>query len=138
MAAAITWLHQIGFAHRDVKPENFLLYPDNNLKITDFGSAAPLLRDGTVAPMSCHCLTGTPDYIAPEVLRHAELFTAHGSGSLYTKAVDWWSLGVTVYELAAGAPPFFSHSISATYSSILRADYDISSVPDQVKPIVEA
>ncbi|TKA58364.1 hypothetical protein B0A53_00103 [Rhodotorula sp. CCFEE 5036] len=77
---ALEWLHSSGWAHRDVKPQNLLLDADGHLLLTDFGSAAPLLPASSSSPSSpraiarkhCRALIGTPDYIAPEILSHAE------------------------------------------------------------------
>ena len=120
--AAISWVHAQGYAHRDVKPQNCLLYLDGSLKLTDFGSAAPL-QDITVAVTHCHLPVGTPDYIAPEILTYAEAYFLAQNAPPYTSSVDWWSLGVTVFELLAGLPPFFASSISTTYERILALDY---------------
>lgn len=136
MVAAIGWLHQLGYAHRDVKPQNVLLFPDKRLKLTDFGSAAPLLEDDTVDPSFCNFPIGTPDYIAPEILHRAEQLLLTDNAASYTKSVDWWSLGATVFELSTGAPPFYAPSIATTYSKIVRAEYTIQAVPDSVKEVV--
>ncbi|GAA6013807.1 hypothetical protein JCM8202_000819 [Rhodotorula sphaerocarpa] len=70
---AVAWLHASGWAHRDVKPHNMLLSADGHLLLTDFGSAAPLTTGTTsMARKYCRALVGTPDYIAPEILLHAE------------------------------------------------------------------
>ncbi|GAA5868380.1 hypothetical protein JCM3774_003273 [Rhodotorula dairenensis] len=70
---ALEWLHSNGWAHRDVKPQNLVLDADGHLLLTDFGSAAPLLLPQTcIARKHCRALIGTPDYIAPEILSHAE------------------------------------------------------------------
>jgi len=135
MIPAIAWVHEQGYAHRDVKPHNFLLYPDCRLKITDFGSAAPLVQD-QVPLEYCGLPVGTPDYIAPEILHHAEsLFASGPEPQPYTSAVDWWSLGVVLFELVVGSPPFFADTIAETYDKIKR--YDMTSLASSSREIAE-
>jgi len=94
------------------------------LKITDFGSAAPL--DGTkVAASHCNMPVGTPDYIAPEVLAYAEAYFLAQTPPPYSLSIDWWSMGATVFELLVGTPPFFAPTISSTYSRILAMEYSL-------------
>jgi serine/threonine protein kinase len=122
MVEAISWVHSQGYAHRDVKPHNCLLYMDGQLKLTDFGSAAPSVGN-TVPASHCSLPVGTPDYIAPEVLAYAEANLLVQTPQPYTNLVDWWSLGATIYELITGTPPFFAQSIAATYAKILAIEY---------------
>ncbi|XP_053173953.1 MAP kinase-activated protein kinase 2-like [Scomber japonicus] len=94
---AIHFLHSINIAHRDIKPEN-LLYtsksPDALLKLTDFGFAKEIT---TINSLATPCFT--PYYVAPEVLGPEK----------YDRSCDMWSLGVIMYILLCGYPPFFSH-----------------------------
>ena len=78
-------MHGKDIIYRDLKPENLLINIDGYLKITDFGFAK-IVHDRTFT------LCGTPEYIAPEIL----LNKGHG------KAVDWWTLGVLIYEMVWG------------------------------------
>jgi len=99
IASAIKYLHAKNICHRDLKPENVLLctVDDSNpiVKITDMGLSK--LVNGTVLKTFC----GTPQYIAPEVV------TSNGlTDSSYTLKVDCWSLGVILYILLSGTPPF--------------------------------
>lgn len=97
ICSAVQHLHSLGIAHRDVKPEN-LLYSDTSddavLKLTDFGFAQKF--DENVKQLVTACYT--PYYCAPEIL----------SSSPYGKAVDVWSIGVIMYILLSGYPPFYS------------------------------
>lgn len=90
------YLHERNIIHRDVKPENLLVYTSNDLpclKLADFGLAAIIENDNVL-----YELCGTPTYVAPEVL--AELG--------YGCKVDIWSAGVILYVLLCGFPPFMS------------------------------
>jgi calcium/calmodulin-dependent protein kinase I len=111
---AIKYLHKIGIVHRDLKPENLLCDKkgdDFNVKITDFGLAKLRDSNGTAA-MSTAC--GTPGYVAPEVLR----------SNSYDASVDMWSLGVILYILLCGFPPFYHEQTPMLYEQIKKADYD--------------
>lgn len=88
--SALEYLHAMGVAYRDLKPENLLLDRSGFLKLVDFGFAKRLTDGRTFT----QC--GTPEYMAPEVL----LNEGHGV------AVDWWALGILLYEMMAGHPPF--------------------------------
>eukprot|EP01113_Clastostelium_recurvatum_P019686 TRINITY_DN2323_c1_g2_i2.p1 TRINITY_DN2323_c1_g2~~TRINITY_DN2323_c1_g2_i2.p1 ORF type:complete len:544 (+),score=139.32 TRINITY_DN2323_c1_g2_i2:49-1632(+) len=96
MLSAVQYLHTIGIAHRDLKPENILLADNtsDHIKISDFGLSR-ILDEGSFMKTMC----GTPQYVAPEVLTHAE------KGG-YGKAVDLWSIGVIMYILLCGFAPF--------------------------------
>eukprot|EP01053_Blabericola_migrator_P007110 Blabericola_migrator_1__7109@NODE_35_length_17941_cov_94_946347_g31_i0_p7_GENE_NODE_35_length_17941_cov_94_946347_g31_i0NODE_35_length_17941_cov_94_946347_g31_i0_p7_ORF_typecomplete_len302_score31_91Pkinase/PF00069_25/4_5e66Pkinase_Tyr/PF07714_17/1_3e38Kinaselike/PF14531_6/2_8e13Pkinase_fungal/PF17667_1/8_2e07WaaY/PF06176_11/1_5e06Kdo/PF06293_14/4_6e05YrbLPhoP_reg/PF10707_9/7_6e05RIO1/PF01163_22/2e03RIO1/PF01163_22/0_0051COX_ARM/PF06481_14/0_048COX_ARM/PF06481_14/4e03APH/PF01636_23/0_086_NODE_35 len=96
------YLHPLNVIYRDLKPENLLITRNGYLKLTDFGFAK-------VVDQRTFTLCGTPEYIAPEVL----LNKGHG------KAVDWWTLGILVYEMIVGYPPFFDEDALGIYQKIL-------------------
>jgi len=112
VAEALKYLHANGIVHRDLKPEN-LIYQNQTeealLKITDFGLAKYRSRD-TALSTAC----GTPGYVAPEVLE----------GKQYSKEVDLWSLGVILYILLCGFPPFYDESTAGLYRQIKKGQYD--------------
>jgi len=112
---AVHYMHSNGIAHRDLKPENLLCAGPNNeiIKVTDFG----LSKDFGEAALQTSC--GTPDYVAPEVLR----------GNPYDNSVDIWSIGVITYILLCGFPPFYGNSDPEIFEKILSARYDFPS-PD--------
>ncbi|KAL0089265.1 kinase-like domain-containing protein [Phycomyces blakesleeanus] len=103
---ALVYLHSKNIVYRDLKPENILLDAEGNIKITDFGFAKILKDDRTWT------LCGTPDYIAPEVIQSKG----------YGKSVDYWSLGVLIYEMLAGQPPFYDESQFRLYEKILTKE----------------
>eukprot|EP00913_Durusdinium_trenchii_P028895 g27092.t1 len=103
-AAAFAHIHGKNIIHRDLKPENILLCPNGYSKLTDFGFAK-IVEPGT----RTYTLCGTPEYIAPEVL----LNKGHG------KPVDWWTLGILVYEMICGQPPFCDEDPMGIYQKIL-------------------
>ncbi|KAK8792891.1 hypothetical protein WA158_005055 [Blastocystis sp. Blastoise] len=104
IALGIDYLHQHDIVYRDLKPENLLLDADGHIRITDFG----LSKEGVSAD-TVKSLCGTPEYLAPEVLRKQP----------YGKSVDWWSLGTLVYEMITGLPPFYDSNRKIMYHKIL-------------------
>jgi len=104
IADAFKHIHGKNIIHRDLKPENILLSGNGYSKLTDFGFAK-ILEPGT----RTYTLCGTPEYIAPEVL----LNKGHG------KPVDWWTLGILIYEMIVGQPPFCDEDPMGIYQKIL-------------------
>jgi phosphorylase kinase gamma subunit/serine/threonine-protein kinase Chk2/calcium/calmodulin-dependent protein kinase I len=118
---AIFYLHEIkNVVHRDLKPENILMVNcenDVNVKLTDFGLAKSVTDDG----LKTFC--GTPQYFAPEVLRRRHTVAGRGR---YGKQADMWSLGVILYILLSGMPPF---DVSGGLDAV--ADAKIEFPPDK-------
>uniref|UniRef100_A0A8C2XQI1 Protein kinase cAMP-dependent X-linked catalytic subunit n=1 Tax=Cyclopterus lumpus TaxID=8103 RepID=A0A8C2XQI1_CYCLU len=102
IVCAIEYLHSREVVYRDLKPENILLDSEGHIRLTDFGFAKKL-SDRTWT------LCGTPEYLAPEVIQSK----GHG------RAVDWWALGILIFEMLAGYPPFFDDNPFGIYQKIL-------------------
>ncbi|KAK7743923.1 cytochrome c oxidase subunit 1 [Cytospora paraplurivora] len=102
----LEYLHekQGGVAYRDLKPENLLLDAEGHIKLVDFGFAKRLGSTET------YTLCGTPEYLAPEVI--------HNKG--HTTAVDWWALGILIYEFLTGYPPFWHQNPIEIYKQIVE------------------
>ncbi|KAJ3246912.1 camp-dependent protein kinase catalytic subunit, partial [Borealophlyctis nickersoniae] len=98
---ALEYLHSQNVIYRDLKPENILLDATGHTKLADFGFAK-VVRSTTTS------FCGTPDYIAIEMV----------AGRAYTKAVDWWSFGVLIFELVSGKTPFGDDSSDRIYDNI--------------------
>eukprot|EP00291_Cryptomonas_curvata_P027808 CAMPEP_0172212568 /NCGR_PEP_ID=MMETSP1050-20130122/37089_1 /TAXON_ID=233186 /ORGANISM="Cryptomonas curvata, Strain CCAP979/52" /LENGTH=361 /DNA_ID=CAMNT_0012893263 /DNA_START=151 /DNA_END=1236 /DNA_ORIENTATION=+ len=104
VALTFEYLHNSDIVYRDLKPENLLLDRQGHLKVCDFGFAK------TVEPgTNTWTLCGTPEYLAPEII----LNKGHG------KAVDWWALGILIYEMLCGYPPFYADDRMQLYQAIL-------------------
>ena len=120
-ASALAAAHSVGIIHRDVKPENIMIRPDGIVKVLDFGLAklmdhAPFVNHGalTVPALKTDSgvVKGTTSYMSPEQARGLEL----------DARTDIWSLGVMLYEVIAGRPPFDGPTKSDVSASILTKD----------------
>ena len=111
---ALKYLHSAELIHRDLKPENILIDKTGYLKLTDFGFAK-------VIEGRTYTLCGTPEYLAPEII----LNKGHG------KPVDWWTLGVLIYEMHAGIDPFNDEDPMGIYKNILRGKISFPSTFDK-------
>lgn len=114
--ASVKYIHDLNIVHRDLKPEN-LLYSSNAddavLKLADFGLAY-LLKNQEMMHSSC----GTPGYVAPEVLKSGK------GGAGYGKEVDMWSVGVILYILLCGFPPFYDEDNVRLFAAIQLGKFD--------------
>ncbi|XP_061583740.1 citron rho-interacting kinase isoform X6 [Cololabis saira] len=114
LVEAIHAVHQLGYVHRDVKPENILIDRTGHIKLADFGSAARLTANKTVASPTVP--VGTQDFLSPEVLTAMN----GGSQSTYGAECDWWSLGVIAYEMIYAKSPFAEGTSTRTIHNILN------------------
>ncbi|XP_053679324.1 serine/threonine-protein kinase Warts [Anopheles nili] len=146
LTCAIDSVHKMGFIHRDIKPDNVLIDRKGHIKLTDFGlctgfrwthdskyyqkndharqdSMEAWSKFGSEIPpplerrkfreknrAKAHSIVGTPNYIAPEVLLR----------SGYTQLCDWWSVGVILYEMLVGQPPFLANTAEETQIKVIN------------------
>ncbi|XP_058257282.1 protein kinase C epsilon type-like [Hemibagrus wyckioides] len=106
IVSALMFLHRNGIIHRDLKPSNVLLDADGHCKVADFGLCKGGILDGKTTNTFC----GTPLYMAPEILLESE----------YGASVDWWCLGVIMYEMMVGYTPFDAENKATLFKSILQ------------------
>ncbi|KAJ1463315.1 kinase-like domain-containing protein [Pelagophyceae sp. CCMP2097] len=104
---ALQYLHGLDIAYRSLKPENLLVDAGGHIKLADFGMAK-------VVPDRTYTLCGTPEYCAPEVVANA----GHG------RSVDWWGLGILIFEMLVGHAPFFDETSFGIYEKILLGKYE--------------
>ncbi|XVF09426.1 hypothetical protein REPUB_Repub07fG0091800 [Reevesia pubescens] len=146
---ALEYLHSLHVVHRDLKPDNLLIAHDGHIKLTDFGlskvglinstddlsgpavSSTSLLDDEQPQLSASEhqqerrkkrSAVGTPDYLAPEIL----LGTGHGA------TADWWSVGVILFELIVGIPPFNAEYPQTIFDNILNRKIPWPRVPEEM------
>ncbi|KAF9303352.1 serine/threonine protein kinase, AGC [Mortierella antarctica] len=137
--AALEYLHLMGFIYRDLKPENILLHQTGHIMLTDFDlskQSSPageptVVKTGSpsippaidtkscIANLRTNSFVGTEEYIAPEVIK----------GTGHTSSVDWWTLGILIYEMLYGVTPFKGKDRNATFQSILNTDVQFPDHP---------
>ncbi|CAO3679398.1 hypothetical protein G6F70_003434 [Rhizopus microsporus] len=140
--SALEYLHLQGFIYRDLKPENILLHESGHLMLADFDlskqslpvsppgiyntpNAPPLLDTRScIAQLRTNSFVGTEEYIAPEVIR----------GWGHTSSVDWWTLGILIYEMLYGTTPFKGYNRNETFSNIIKMDISFPATKRNKEP----
>ncbi|KAI8147555.1 kinase-like domain-containing protein [Fennellomyces sp. T-0311] len=106
LLSALECLHGFNVIYRDLKPENILIDYNGHIALCDFGLCKLNMTENERTNTFC----GTPEYLAPELLL----------GQGYSKVVDWWTLGVLLYEMMTGLPPFYDENTNEMYRKILQ------------------
>jgi len=122
---AVEYLHSYGIIHRDLKPDNLLITAIGHIKLTDFGLSKiglmslttnfyEKLLDKETKTFNDKQICGTPSYIAPEVILRQG----------YGKPVDWWSMGIILYEFLVGIPPFTGNTPDDLFANVINGYID--------------
>lgn len=121
LLCALECLHGFNVVYRDLKPENILLDYTGHIALCDFGLCKLNMTDSETTNTFC----GTPEYLAPELL------LSQG----YTKTVDWWTLGVLLYEMLTGLPPFYDQNTNDMYVKILQDELKFT---EEISPLARS
>ena len=136
---AVEYLHNYGIIHRDLKPDNLLITSLGHIKLTDFGlskiglmnlttnfyeGSSDFMKDHYCKEFDDKQIYGTPQYLAPEVILRQR----------YGKAVDWWSMGVILYEFLTSFAPFNGNTPDELFNSVLN---DEIMWPDKDDPVIQ-
>ncbi|XP_019718063.1 microtubule-associated serine/threonine-protein kinase 1-like [Hippocampus comes] len=140
---ALEYLHNYGIVHRDLKPDNLLITSMGHIKLTDFGLSKMGLMSLTTNLYEGHIekdarefldkqVCGTPEYIAPEVILRQG----------YGKPVDWWAMGIILYEFLVGCVPFFGDTPEELFGQVITdnmvwPDGD-DALPEEAQALISA
>jgi calcium/calmodulin-dependent protein kinase I len=130
LLSSVGYMHYLTVAHRDLKPQNLLFqnpHNDTDFKIAGFSFAKRVLQ-----PKSLRTRCGTPTYVAPEILM----------GELYDQAIDMWSVGVVIYVVLVGYPPFLEEDQQLQCRKICGAQYeffedDWGNISEQARDLIQ-
>jgi tetratricopeptide (TPR) repeat protein len=124
LSDAMAYAHQVGIVHRDIKPANLMLTKDDHVKVTDFGIAKMVEQTNASDQTQAGVIIGTPLYMSPEQVK----------GQSVDYRADIYSMGVVLYELASGRPPFTEGDLS--YQHLFVEPTPLENVPEQYCSLV--
>uniref|UniRef100_A0A8C1DVF6 non-specific serine/threonine protein kinase n=1 Tax=Cyprinus carpio carpio TaxID=630221 RepID=A0A8C1DVF6_CYPCA len=140
---ALEYIHNYGIVHRDLKPDNLLITSMGHIKLTDFGLSKMGLMNLTTNLYEGHIekdtrefldkqVCGTPEYIAPEVILRQG----------YGKPVDWWAMGIILYEFLVGCVPFFGDTTEELFGQVITDDIEWpkgdEALPSEAQSLISA